>query len=151
MSSIQEESVTMSRSIDDYQVHYKPSVLLGPDSGALSAKYSEIPPRALNGGLYTGKPFIKGAPWANKPVRPETVNMIYNSLQSMHVPPEEAIYLFPGGGIRPGNNVPELPVEYINTLRNSDTNSMCIPTGVSKTKMHTMKTPPFSSHEYIQY
>jgi hypothetical protein len=141
--------------MDDYHQFTKPRILLGSDAGALSAKYSEIPPRALNGGLYTGQPFMKGAPWANKPMRPETVNMIYNSLRSMHVPPEEAIYLFPGGGIRPGNNVPELPVEYVNTLRDSDTNSMCIPTGTAARNMQQQQRnkppPPFSSHEYLQY
>lgn len=124
--------------------------LAGPDEGALSARYSQLPPPALNGGLYTGEPFMKGAPWANRPVRPETVNMIYNNLRSMHVPPEEAIYLFPGGGIRPGNNVPELPLELINTLQNSHTNSMCVPRNNKKVAKNE-PTPMFSSHQYLQF
>jgi NADH-quinone oxidoreductase subunit L len=50
--------------------------LVGPDRGALSAKYSQLPPPPLNGGLYTGEPFAKGADWGNTPVRPETVSMM---------------------------------------------------------------------------
>lgn len=140
----------MSSDLQEEVSHYnRERVLISPDNGTLSAQYSQIPPRALNGGLYTGEVFMKGAPWANRPVRPETVNYIYHNLRSMHIPPEEAIYMFPGGGIRPGNNTPELPLEYINTLQNSKTNTMCIPSVPSK---HLPKsTPQFSGHAYIQY
>lgn len=81
-------------------------VLISPDNGTLSAQYSQIPPRALNGGLYTGEVFMKGAPWANRPVRPETVNYIYHNLRSMHIPPEEAIYMFPGEAFAPATTRP---------------------------------------------
>ena len=125
--------------------------LVGPDEGQLSARYSELPPPALNGGLYTGEPFAKNASWRNFPVRPETVNVIYNNLRSMNIPPEEALYLFPGGGIRPGNNMPELPLEYVNTLRYSHTNEMCIPRSASKL-LPTPKRPPlFSGNVYLQF
>ncbi len=131
---------------------YKQPMMDGPDRGELSAKYSELPPPAHNGGLYTGEPFEEGASWRNFPVRPEAVNVIYNNLRNMNVPPEEALYYFPGGGIRPGNNMPELPLEYVNTLRFSKTNAMCIPKGAAKKLLPPPKpTPLFSGNTYLQF
>lgn len=61
-----------------------------------------IPPRDLNGGLYTGKPFIPKAPWANVPVIPDASYMIHHNLRSAQ-PPAEALFHYPGHD-RPGNN-----------------------------------------------
>lgn len=61
-----------------------------------------IPPRALNGGLFTGQPFLEGAPWANVPVIPDVDYMTNVNLVSAG-PPPGAIYQYPGN-TRPGNN-----------------------------------------------
>lgn len=61
-----------------------------------------VPPPALNGGLYTGEPFAKDAPWANVPVVPDTAYLIHYNLRSAN-PPTEALYQYPGY-TRPGNN-----------------------------------------------
>lgn len=65
--------------------------------------YTQIPPRALNGGLYTGEPFYKNSPWGNVPVIPDSGYMIHYNLKTAN-PPTEALYHYPGGGTRPGNN-----------------------------------------------
>lgn len=64
---------------------------------------------ALNGGLYTGESFAKGACWGNYPTKPETGNLIHVNLQSVsnHTPFSQ--YMYPGANWRPGNNTPELP------------------------------------------
>jgi len=64
------------------------------------------PPRAVNGGLYTGEPFAPGAPWANVPIVPDAHIMVQN-LQSAN-PPPGALALIPGSD-RPGNNKTEFP------------------------------------------
>lgn len=64
-------------------------------------KYASIPERQLNGGLYTGEPFKKGAPWANVPVVPDEGYMTHVNLQSAN-PPKAALYQY--NNIRPGNN-----------------------------------------------
>lgn len=69
---------------------------------AFQSNSSGIPPPALNGGLYTGEPFKKGAPWANVPVVPDASYMIHYNLRSAN-PPPGAIYQYPGYN-RPGNN-----------------------------------------------
>ena len=61
-----------------------------------------IPPRDVNGGLYTGEPFRDGAPWANVPVIPDASYMIHYNLRSAN-PPADALTQYPGGE-RPGNN-----------------------------------------------
>ena len=63
-----------------------------------------IPPRALNGGLYTGEPFAKDAPWANVPVVPDVTYMIHHNLRSAKPPPGALVH-YPGT-VRPGNNEP---------------------------------------------
>ena len=67
-----------------------------------SGYYVYPPPRALNGGLFTGEEFKKGSPHANVPVIPDTGYMIHYNLRSAN-PPPGAIYQYPGT-IRPGNN-----------------------------------------------
>jgi hypothetical protein len=67
----------------------------------------EIPGPKLNGGLYTGEPFLPGAPWANVPVVPETGYMIHTNLRSAN-PPHQALTQYPGNN-RPGNNHQNMP------------------------------------------
>ena len=61
-----------------------------------------IPPRQLNGGLYTGEPFKPNAPWANVPVVPDSGYLTHYNLRSAN-PPLDALYQFVGTQ-RPGNN-----------------------------------------------
>lgn len=64
--------------------------------------YVAPPPRALNGGLYTGEKFIEGAPWGNFPVIPDVDYMTNVNLRSAN-PPPRALFQYPGN-TRPGNN-----------------------------------------------
>ena len=64
--------------------------------------WSPVPPPMLNGGLYTGQPFIEGAPWANVPVRPTSSYMTNVALRSAN-PPIQAMFQLQSG-YRPGNN-----------------------------------------------
>jgi hypothetical protein len=48
------------------------------------------PPRALNGGLYTGASFAPRAPWANVPLEPDSNVYIQKGLTMGHVPPPGA-------------------------------------------------------------
>ena len=66
-----------------------------------------LPKPSLNGGLYTGEPFAKNAPYANVPVIPDVGYMIHYNLRSAN-PPPGAIYQYPGN-IRPGNNHQVMP------------------------------------------
>ena len=61
----------------------------------------------LNGGLYTGEPFAKDAPYANVPVIPDAGYMTHHNLASAN-PPPEASTQYPGGP-RPGNNFQPMP------------------------------------------
>jgi hypothetical protein len=70
-------------------------------------EYIPPPKPTLNGGLYTGEPFAKNAPYANIPVVPDTGYMIHYNLRSAN-PPPEAITQYPGT-TRPGNNFQEMP------------------------------------------
>ena len=73
-----------------------------------SSSYSPIPPRALNGGLYAGEPFLPGAPWANVPATPTAEVLMREQLASARPPPGAQV-LYPSGGTRPGNNHIERP------------------------------------------
>lgn len=68
---------------------------------------SNIPPLSLNGGLYTGTPFLPNAPWGNVPVIPDVDYMTHVNLRSA-CPPTEALSQYPGGP-RPGNNNQNMP------------------------------------------
>lgn len=68
-------------------------------------KYVPPPPRELNGGLFTGEPFLEGAPWANVPVIPDVDYMTNVNLRSAN-PPVQALFQYPGN-TRPGNNFQE--------------------------------------------
>jgi hypothetical protein len=74
-----------------------------------------IPQPKLNGGLYTGEPFYKDAPWANVPVVPDVDYMTNVNLRSAN-PPPGAIFQYPGN-VRPGNNYQKMPgVEKVTKL-----------------------------------
>ena len=70
-------------------------------------KPSNLLDSPLNGGLFTGTPFIKGAPWGNIPVIPDAGYMTHFNLQSA-LPPKDALVQYPGG-LRLGNNNPSMP------------------------------------------
>ena len=72
-----------------------------------SSKYVPPPKPLLNGGLYTGEPFVKGAPYANVPVVPDADYLTHYNLRSAN-PPIDALYQYPGS-IRPGNNYQTMP------------------------------------------
>lgn len=59
-----------------------------------------VPPRSVNGGLYTGEPFHTNAPWGNVPVVPEADTYTQN-LASANPPPDG---MFIPSYTRPGNN-----------------------------------------------
>ena len=80
-----------------------------------------VPPPALNGGLYTGEPF-KG-PWANVPVTPDVDYLTHVNLKSAH-PPSEALKHYPGGP-RPGNNVQNMPGVDLDNNKMSYLDSSC--------------------------
>jgi hypothetical protein len=65
--------------------------------------WSPVPPPALNGGLYTGQPFAKDAPWGNIPVRPTSAYMINQNLRSSSIAPIGALFQMTAG-YRAGNN-----------------------------------------------
>ena len=65
---------------------------------------NHVPPPepSLNGGLYTGAPFVPSAPWGNIPVTPDAGYMTHYNLRTAN-PPPGAIYQYPGSN-RPGNS-----------------------------------------------
>ena len=67
-----------------------------------------LPEPSLNGGLYSGELFNKGAPWANVPAVPDSGFLIHYNLVSA-APPPGAQYQYPGGEERPGNNYTTFP------------------------------------------
>lgn len=69
--------------------------------------YVPIPPAPLNGGLYTGQPFMKGAPWGNIPQIPDSDFMTNEALRSAN-PPQDALFQYQGY-TRPGNNYQVMP------------------------------------------
>lgn len=86
---------------------FRPAPLQPPGTPAPS-DYERVPPRSLNGGLYTGEPFQPGAPWANVPAPPEAGVLMHGPwLRGISAPGAE--HHVPGGGWRPGNNTPLLP------------------------------------------
>lgn len=87
------------------------------------------PPPVLNGGLYTGEPFLEGAPWANIPVTPDVDYMTNVNLRSAE-PPVQALYQYPGN-TRPGNNYQAntglIPFKGDRGFENATYNFSCIP------------------------
>ena len=84
----------------------------GPSVGSAPYNFEEVgymPPPApsLNGGLYTGEPFAKGAPWANTYVPADVVAYTNVNLRSAK-PAPGATTQYPGQ-TRPGNNIQQMP------------------------------------------
>jgi hypothetical protein len=69
--------------------------------------WSPIPPPSVNGGLYTGEPFIKDSPWANVKVKPTWAYMTNQNLRSSSIVPIGALFQMPVN-YRPGNNSDDL-------------------------------------------
>lgn len=61
-----------------------------------------LPGPSLNGGLYTGEPFAKGAPWANVPNAPDAGFLTHVALRTANPPPGATVQYVVG--LRPGNN-----------------------------------------------
>lgn len=76
-----------------------------------------LPNPKINGGLYTGEPFYKNAPWRNFPNRPTAAYMTNVALRTAN-PPKLALYQLQAG-YRPGNNTDD----YFGNLGNFN----CIP------------------------
>lgn len=77
-------------------------------SSRITSASSPIPPRQLNGGLYTGEPFREGAPWRNFSTIPSSEVLVGEQLNSAHPPPNVQI-LYPSGNERPGNSTIDRP------------------------------------------
>lgn len=69
--------------------------------------YAKVPPPSLNGGLYTGEPFAKDAPYGNFPVTPTTDVFINHGIRSAN-PPPGATTQYPHQ-VRLGNNPQTMP------------------------------------------
>lgn len=82
-------------------------------SSSLSYSYiekdapSQIPPRKVNGGLYTGTEFEKNAKWGNVSIEPEAHILVTQNLLSAN-PPPDGIHHIPGY-TREGNNTQYFP------------------------------------------
>lgn len=77
-----------------------------------------VPPRRLNGGLYTGEPALPKAPWGHIPVVPEAHIYITQNLKSAN-PPPRATDTIPGGGIRVGNSLAKFPNHQLHSTRHN--------------------------------
>lgn len=69
----------------------------------MEAVYTPPPPPSHNGGLYTGEPFLPGAPWRNFPAVPDSSYLVHVNLRSAN-PPTDALFQYPAGNLRPGNS-----------------------------------------------
>ena len=110
-----------------------------------------IPKPSPNGGLYTGAPASPpGAPWGAHPVAPDAGYYNFGSLRGTSAPPA-AMYMVPGGGLRPGNNTPLLPAEYIKG-RVEPLNAICVPTSAyssSGTSSDARNQTSFRQYTYL--
>lgn len=109
----------------------------------LSRRYTPPPPPSLNGGLFTGEPFLQDAPWRNIPVVPDTSHMIHFTLRSAS-PPEDALYQYPGGGHRPGNNYTPMPG--VVPVGGTFPDLLCTP---DRPRLPQQPQPRFSKFSYI--
>ena len=64
--------------------------------------YTPPPPPSLNGGLYSGEPFEKGAPWANVPMIPDATYMTHVALTYGNEVTPGSTVQYPA--TRPGNS-----------------------------------------------
>lgn len=106
------------------------------EKGYTIRQYVPPPPPILNGGLYTGEPFQKDAPWANVPVIADADYMTNINLRSAN-PPPQALYQYPGN-TRPGNNYQAntglKPYRGDNGFEDATYNFNCIPCNTFKEK-----------------
>jgi len=85
-----------------------------------------FPPKSVNGGWFTGEPFVKNAPYGTVEVIPDSGYMTHFNLASAR-PPIDALFQYPGGN-RPGNNFQTMPGVQINRTYQVMTNiSPCAP------------------------
>lgn len=91
----------------------------------------------LNGGLYTGEPFARGAPWGNIPMVPDTDYMIHTGLKSAN-PPHDALMQYPGY-VRKGNNNQTMPGTSVKNGYACNS-ALCLGAG---------QTPRFSKYYYF--
>lgn len=64
--------------------------------------YQPVPPPSLNGGWFTGEPFIHNAPWAHVHVDPDATEYINTNLLRGNRPPPNARFQYPA--TRRGNS-----------------------------------------------
>lgn len=83
--------------------------------------YQTAPGPSLNGGLYTGEPFEKGALHGNAAVTPEATYHLQTNLSKGNTPPLGAQYQYPA--TRMGNSY----VEWKGLKRLDGTNIFCAP------------------------
>lgn len=60
--------------------------------------YMPAPKPSLNGGLYTGEEFAKGAEYANVPIKPDTteyINKVLGEYKEYNNTPIDATYMYP--------------------------------------------------------
>lgn len=106
-----------------------------------------LPAPSLNGGLYTGTPFASNAPWRNYPVPPDAGFYNFGSLRETSAP-LAARYMVPGGGLRPGNNTPLLPADYLDN-RIVELNAICVPPSAYADTVAATAANPFRKYAYI--
>jgi hypothetical protein len=94
---------------NDYSVDVESEV---PPALRANNPSTAIPEPPVNGGLFSGPPAT--GPWGAIPVYPTTTNMIHNNLRSAN-PPPGAVFHYPGGQNRMGNNyIPQPGVYWLN-------------------------------------
>jgi hypothetical protein len=96
--------------------------------------------------LYTGEAFEVGAPWANRPVAPDAGFYNFGSLRDQA--PPAAMYMVPGGGLRPGNNTPLLPANFAGS-RIAELNAICVPDSAYAIDADATENRGFRAHAYI--
>jgi len=67
-----------------------------------------VPERLVNGGLYTGEPFKKGAAWGNSSIEPHA-----HTYMGMYTSMPAAAFSHMPGYTRIGNNHQEMPVHRV--------------------------------------
>lgn len=115
----------------------------------LAQRYTPPPPASHNGGLFTGEPFLPGAPWRSIPVVPDSSYMIHVTLRSAD-PPPEALYQYPGAGHRPGNNYSPMPgVTPVTPPEGPYPDLLCTPELPRHELRRAQQTPRFSKFAYL--
>ena len=97
---------------------------------------------------------MSNAPWRNFPVVPDAGYMTYVNLRAGgNEPPHGATYVFPGGGLRVGNNTPVIPTEMVSGKRFPGHNLLCVPDvdarKSSRTHSHAAFNHGFSGSTYL--